>query len=75
MVYRCGDCASGLEIQGIISELKAVRTRRVNTNVVIKVKRTIEIPYIFHNNQNVLKLLHLLLLSFFLSIAFDTYSL
>ena len=35
MVYRCGDYASGLEIQGVISEFKAVRTQRVNTNVAI----------------------------------------
>jgi hypothetical protein len=75
MVCRCGDYASGLEIQGIISEFKAVRTQTVNTIVVFNVTHTIEIPYVFHNNQNVLKLLHLLLLSFFLSIAFYTYSL
>jgi hypothetical protein len=73
MVYRCGDLASGLEIQGMISEFKAVRTQRVNTNVVIKVKRTIEILYIFHNNQRVLKLLHLLLLSFLVSPLIPTH--
>jgi hypothetical protein len=66
-MYRCGDYASGLEIEGLISEFKAVRTQRANTNVAIKQKRTIEIPYISYNNENVLKLLHLLLLSFFLS--------
>jgi hypothetical protein len=67
MVYRCGDYATGLEIKGIISGFKAVRTQRVNTGVVVKVKRTTEIPYIFHNTQNVSKLLHLLLLPFLVS--------
>jgi len=72
-VCQCGDYASCLEIQGIISEFKAVRTEKLNTDVVIKVKRTIEILYIFHNNQRVLKLLHLLLLSFLVSPLIPTH--